>query len=452
MLPSSSPSHYWCTHHPYVHSCLIAVVVPQLRRPRHVRRNAFGKEGKGERRSASGGPRRPPQRAARCLLNHVLSLLPAEEAVRTCVLARRWRHLWKFAAGLRIGYLDKYEPKSVNELRKFVDYLLLLRGGFPLDEFMFKLGDFSSPDDVPRVNLWLRHAVTCKVQVIKLHVHLNDYFNPWLELDDLPLVSKHLTRLQLHGVQCHASFLNFLSCPALEYLEFTYCYFSSAEKISSAYLKCLSITYSEFGNDSRIRICAPNLVSLHLDALWDNTPILECMPGLEKAFVRITGRCNDRCSKLHDPNQHCDCEYCDSSDNTGDGGDNCVLLKGLSEAKNLVLISTPEMFIFKRDLRWCPTFNKLKTLLLNDYWCVPNDLHTLACILEHSPNLEKLTLQLFSKGPKHKVEINGTFSSMERSAAISEHLKIVEVKCEVIDERVIKVLQFLCTFSMRFSF
>lgn len=37
--------------------------------------------------------------------------------------------------------------------------------------------------------------------------------------------------------------------------------------------------------------------------------------------------------------------------------------------------------IFKWDLRWCPTFIKLKTLMLNENWCVPNDLHPLACIL-----------------------------------------------------------------------
>lgn len=49
--------------------------------------------------------------------------------------------------------------------------------------------------------------------------------------------------------------------------------------------------------------------------------------------------------------------------------------------------------IFNRDLRWCPTFSKLKTLLLND-WCVVIDLHALVCILKHSPILEKLTIQL----------------------------------------------------------
>jgi hypothetical protein len=31
----------------------------------------------------------------------------------------------------------------------------------------------------------------------------------------------------------------------------------------------------------------------------------------------------------------------------------------------------------------------------------------------------------------------------ERSAAMSEHLKIVEIKCEVVDDKVLDVLKFL---------
>uniref|UniRef100_A0A0E0BH16 FBD domain-containing protein n=1 Tax=Oryza glumipatula TaxID=40148 RepID=A0A0E0BH16_9ORYZ len=91
---------------------------------------------------------------------------------------------------------------------------------------------------------------------------------------------------------------------------------------------------------------------------------------------------------------------------------------------------------FRRDLKWCPTFRNVKTSILNEYWCVPADFIALACILEHSPILEKLVLQLFSMGPKHKVEMNGNRYPSDVSAAVLEHLKTVEVKCEVVDERV----------------
>uniref|UniRef100_A0A0A9DVN1 Uncharacterized protein n=1 Tax=Arundo donax TaxID=35708 RepID=A0A0A9DVN1_ARUDO len=101
----------------------------------------------------------------------------------------------------------------------------------------------------------------CRVHVLMVHVCQDPYVDPWLELDDLPLISQRLARLELHGVRCHASLLNFSSCPALEHLEFDYCDVSSAKKISSESLKSPSITYSLFGHDSRIRIYAPNLVS-----------------------------------------------------------------------------------------------------------------------------------------------------------------------------------------------
>ena len=53
-------------------------------------------------------------------------------------------------------------------------------------------------------------------------------------------------------------------------------------------------------------------------------------------------------------------------------------------------------FIFRRDLKHCPAFSKLKTLVLNEYWCNAPDLDPLACILKNSPVLEKLYLELFS--------------------------------------------------------
>jgi hypothetical protein len=52
-------------------------------------------------------------------------------------------------------------------------------------------------------------------------------------------------------------------------------------------------------------------------------------------------------------------------------------------------------YIYKRDLEHCPIFGRLKTLFL-DMWCRAIDLHALVRILQHTPILEKLTLQLRS--------------------------------------------------------
>jgi hypothetical protein len=54
-------------------------------------------------------------------------------------------------------------------------------------------------------------------------------------------------------------------------------------------------------------------------------------------------------------------------------------------------------------------------------------------------------------GPEHKFEIIGSYSQMEGSAAISENLKIVEVKFEVADEGVLKVYNFLQTLNIGFA-
>ncbi|KAJ1275612.1 hypothetical protein BS78_05G148500 [Paspalum vaginatum] len=120
-----------------------------------------------------GGKRKraAPPGAGRCsidalpddALHHVLSFLPAQEAVRTCVLAQRWHHLWRSATGLRIscGY-DHDEAASVKELRKIVDNLLRLRRGSPLDTCVLDLLGVDS-DDIDGVNLWIRRVLTCNV-------------------------------------------------------------------------------------------------------------------------------------------------------------------------------------------------------------------------------------------------------------------------------------------------
>uniref|UniRef100_A0ACD5W6V3 Uncharacterized protein n=2 Tax=Avena sativa TaxID=4498 RepID=A0ACD5W6V3_AVESA len=381
------------------------------------------------------------------ILHHLLSFLPAQEAVRTCVLARRWRHLWKFATGLRIVEFE--DARSVQDVRKFVDHLLILRGHVGLNTFELELSGFSE-DDVPYLNLWTRLAVLCNVRALTLHLYHIEFL--CAKLDGLPLVSQHLRTLDLRGVSLQGSFLDFSRCPALEDLKMRHCQID-VDKMSSLSLKRLSIIFCRSALDHRVSVSAPCLVSFTLDSFAGRTPLLESMPTLEIAYVELGRACSDFCHNYINrgfcganvaPCVNC-LGYSDESRNT-------VLLGAICNAKHLELISPLGMMIFARDLKSCPIFNKLSTLLLNAYWCVGPEFHALTCILKHTPVLEKLTLQLVSEEQVHKVEMKGSYSSTERPTGISEHLKLVSVKYNVVDDRILQLLKFMCTFNIRFSF
>ena len=95
---------------------------------------------------------------------------------------------------------------------------------------------------------------------------------------------------------------------------------------------------------------------------------------------------------------------------------------------------------------WCPTFSKLKTLLLND-WCMKANLGALMCFLQHTPVLEKLTIQL-CQAPSSRMGTEGSYNLTGQPFVLSNKLKVLEIKCENIDERVHRILTFLSTYSI----
>jgi hypothetical protein len=271
------------------------------------------------------------------VLHHVLSFLPAEDAVRTCVLARRWRHLWKSATGLRIWFGHGNEPPSMEKFRQFVIHLLLLRKrDSSLHTCELRLRDRTAyldshplDDDKLGLNLWIRNIVDCEVRILRLEIEdLTFRF-------DLPLVSQHLTKLALVGVALTNNLCNFSNCPNLEHLEFAESEFYWVREISSKSLKHLSFShYCDFdtGSDYHTLICTPSLVSLRLDMHFSSLPVLDSMPSLKEAFLR-------------DPNKECmdtECYTCndDVDELAGYEYNECILLQGLSEAENLTLCLT----------------------------------------------------------------------------------------------------------------
>ncbi|XP_044417041.1 uncharacterized protein [Triticum aestivum] len=180
-----------------------------------------------------------------------------------------------------------------------------------------------------------------------------------------------------------------------------------------------------FSDEIHIDIAAPRLISLELGNFLNLSPSFEEMPLLEKASILLGDECCNVCKSDEE----------DFSDLTcGCANKKCLLLNGLSNAVDLKLIAAPDLLIFKRDLEWRPKFDKLKTLVLND-WFTAIDL---VCILQHSPNLEKLTLKI--DFPENFLGATGS----RQSFVCPPHL-VVNIKCRKVDNGVRKILEVLST-------
>ncbi|XP_048570001.1 uncharacterized protein LOC125550922 [Triticum urartu] len=190
----------------------------------------------------------------------------------------------------------------------------------------------------------------------------------------------------------------------------------SAQRMSSHSLKHLCVAECSIAPDFRTRISTPGLVSLRLSVQCWRAPLLENMPLLETAFVKLSSLPLDhRWFGYHG----------DSSSNHPDGSGKCVLLSGLTNATHLELEAADGVHIFKLDLACCPIFNKLKTLLLNES-VVGRNFCALLCFLHHTPVLEKLIILLH--------EDQKPMMNMEESHLQSLRLKTVEFRCTKVDE------------------
>ncbi|KAL6595470.1 hypothetical protein ACP70R_047810 [Stipagrostis hirtigluma subsp. patula] len=354
------------------------------------------------------------------LLHRVLYFLPPREAVRTCMLSPRWRKVWKSMTALRITGGGGW--RRAQDFNKFVNSLLLFRDRSPLLEFEFCTyyhpdmlsNEFEGSEEVVRyVDMWIRHAFKCDVRVLKV---IGMSLPRPMVLDNVPLISDRLTTLMLWSVLLDGCSMDFSRCDKLEYLMMDGCRIPP-HKIFSKSLRRLCVIQCDFSKDTCTQISVPSLVSLQLDGNSGMTPFLESMPLLVTAFVRLQLTCEELYVS-----------------------EECMLLEGLSNAKNLELRGGSGVTIFMQDLKWCPAFNKLNTLVL-DGWVVGHDIRALICFLQHAPLLEKLILHLYDE-PNYEMEMEGSYSLVEQFLP-SEHLKIIEFRCREVNEIVCRFLNDL---------
>uniref|UniRef100_A0A0E0ARY1 F-box domain-containing protein n=1 Tax=Oryza glumipatula TaxID=40148 RepID=A0A0E0ARY1_9ORYZ len=443
------------------------------------------------------------------LLHHVMSFLRAWEVARTCVLARRWRHLWASApcVDLRVWRGGGHLPHP-EEFAKFAYRFLLERDvSAPVDTLRvlsspvcdLEVEDYSTSD----VDAWIRAAIKRRAQVIHISHHPKD--EAFSNFDHVPIISCHLKHLKLSGYLFRQRTLMQLSsqCPSLEVLELKGCYLDG-HQISSTSLKILTIVECRIMEG--FTIAAPNLVSLCCVTPYHRAPLFENVGSLtldaativlDDSFLyagyeyeyedidedAIEGSgSEDGEGALNDSDYDSDavsdastCEYSEIANNYDDekqlvehaevhnrskgnyhgydhrykarpyrgyrkkkfyggkvlGGDN--VLHSLSNARSLELLADAGEVILNRELKTCPTFSNLKTLSLGE-WCMGADFGPLISFLQHSPNLEKLFLELKLDYDNTQAMKEGT--KPEGCSFACTHLKMVKIKCPIDDVRV----------------
>jgi hypothetical protein len=138
-------------------------------------------------------------------------------------------------------------------------------------------------------------------------------------------------------------YLDFSSCPALDVLKIKDCTIRSGRILSQS-VKHLIIKDCYFQSEKGVQkhlISVPNVILLkYMSSGGSKTPLIESMPPLETAIVRLDD---------HHPSEYCTkgdagecCGTCAVCCANGDHGDRCILLGGLSSATNLELVAPSE--------------------------------------------------------------------------------------------------------------
>ncbi|KAJ4809177.1 F-box family protein [Rhynchospora pubera] len=318
------------------------------------------------------------------ILHHILSFLSTKEAVRTCVLSKRWVNLWVFLPSL---VLDS--KGNEHNFEKFVDCVFCCRESLHLDSFKI-----SYNGDPKILKKWLLHAL--KFQPKSLSVvstilplalpgavfrceSLEELVldEPYPGIDPMPALRPRLIslsllrRLDIHAVaRLDDDFIGKLmfGCPMLEELSLERCKLEFF-MISSDVLKHLCIGGCDH-HQEKICIRTPNLLSLELHGALLGGYTFINMTSLVKAVIEFGG-------------------FLDEHDYLwGDPFDNADVLQALSNVTHLELHGEEVKAFLQKEILNFLNFENLRSL----YCWTDDTIYPIAGFLLNTYDLEKLTL------------------------------------------------------------
>ncbi|KAJ1689981.1 hypothetical protein LUZ63_014136 [Rhynchospora breviuscula] len=396
------------------------------------------------------------------LVTHILSFLSPKEAVKTCMLSRRWRSTWASMPVLRFDY-EKFQPVPKNRTEvnwvkfiKFVGHVLQNRErSLSLDTFEFKCRPSwypTVPFPIPCILLALRFnprvfsiyasredILDCAELIFQCaslqSISLNNTLYRSDKFFELKVVNlPHLKKLELCFLKVHDNLCRMLfrGCRVLEELKLLWCHLH-VSLLSSEVLNSLVLTHCYF--EKKLVISTRNLMHLvvfHTRCDGANFS-LENMASLVDAHIR----CFD--VDMHDNLESSNCGF---------------VFHNRSSKFSMTSDHTLEIAQAKamgQEASNCSDFKVLKSLQLG---CsdLRNLFSSIAFFLEKSPNLKKLGLKVSPKPYMCKKSSNeewrnarSSFEKCTDALLQREHLEVVLIieNLSTMDKRVMKLIQEL---------
>ncbi|XWS75952.1 hypothetical protein CRYUN_Cryun01aG0135800 [Craigia yunnanensis] len=209
------------------------------------------------------------------LIHHILSSLDTKNAVQTCVLSKRWNHLWTYLPSLN------FDSKSLGDLtsfKKFVLYVLSRREPSNLHTLKF----YNRSLDKTFVGRVICYAVSHSVQ----EIYMDNAPPPTYEL--LSSISLRTLLLEL----CSLYDDHFSRCLNLENLILDRCNISEGEviKISAPRLVMVNMSRVDFGMypyPYELVVSSPRLSSFCYQGICPSTFSMDGCPILDRVDFRL---------------------------------------------------------------------------------------------------------------------------------------------------------------------
>ncbi|CAA7021185.1 unnamed protein product [Microthlaspi erraticum] len=266
------------------------------RRERRGRRRRNPRHRKNQRRRGADFISSMPDE----MLHHIISFIPTDLAMRTSVLSKRWRHVWRETPSLNIS---EFQLRAEGINQTLASYTAPKIKSFSLRRSLDNAG--------PQIDSWIEFAISRNVEELSVSI-LDFQFRKSFSFPDFFYLSSSVKQLILQLDYCDMiprctvswkslrnlslrrcelgdeSFANILSgCPVLESLRFFECRF--LERLRLDLSKSLSLRILEIDRVSSgpIEIVAPHIHYLRLRVFSDRQCTLVNVSSLTEANLDI---------------------------------------------------------------------------------------------------------------------------------------------------------------------